>query len=63
MNLTDKYINKLKEKELVYKECQECDSGMITLEDSIQILKQFEAELISQFLQTDINYGEKEQSI
>lgn len=57
MNLTDKYINKLKEKELVYKECQECDSGMITLEDSIQILKQFEAELISQFLQTDISYG------
>lgn len=59
MNLTDKYINKLKEKELVYKECQECDSGMITLEDSIQILKQFEAELISQFLQTDINYAER----
>ncbi len=56
MNLTDKYINKLKEKELVYKECQECDSGMITLEDSIQILKQFEAELISQFLQTDITF-------
>ena len=59
MNLTDKYINKLKEKELVYKECQECDSGMIILEDSIQILKQFEAELISQFLQTDINYAER----
>ena len=57
MDLTTKYVEKLKEKELIYKECQECDSGMITLEDSIQILKQFEAELISQFLQSDINYG------
>lgn len=56
MDLTIKYVQKLKEKELIYKECQECDSGTVLLVDAIQILKQFEAELISQFLQTDITF-------
>jgi len=63
MNLTEKYIKALEEKELTYKDCQECDSGMILLKEAILVLKQFEAELINQFLQTDINYGEKEQSL
>lgn len=55
MNLTEKYIKALEEKELTYKDCQECDSGMILLKEAIQILREFEAEIISQFLQTDIN--------
>ena len=41
----EKYINKLKQKELVYKECVNCDSGMVLISESIQILKELEAEL------------------
>ena len=50
----EKYINKLKEKELVYKECVNCDSGMILLDQAIQVLRELEAELTSQFLKTKI---------
>jgi hypothetical protein len=57
MNLTEKYIEKLKGLELVYTECQQCDSGTVKLDDAIQTLREFEAEIISQILKTDINYG------
>lgn len=48
--MLEKYIERLKEKELVYKECVECDSNMVLLNDAIQILREMEAELTTQFL-------------
>ena len=50
----EKNIDKLKEKELVYRECMNCDSGMVFLSDATQILRELEAELTSQFLKTKI---------
>jgi hypothetical protein len=43
--ILEKYINKLKEKELVYKECINCDSGMVLISESISILTEMEKEL------------------
>lgn len=54
ISVLEKYIDRLKEKELVYKECINCDSNMIFLDQAIQILKEMEAELTSQFLKTKI---------
>lgn len=52
--MLEKYIEKLREKELVYKECVNCDSNMILISDAIQIMREMEAELTSQFLKTKI---------
>lgn len=56
MNLTEKYIQKLKEKELVYKQGEECSNETVFIKDAIEVLRQFEAELVNQLLQTDMNY-------
>lgn len=55
MNITQKAIEKLQSLELGYKEGKVLDSGFIKIEDAIQVLKDFEKEIIEQFLQTDIN--------
>ena len=40
INSIDKYVDKLKEKELIYKDCLNCDSGMMFINDAIKILKE-----------------------
>lgn len=59
MNITQKAIEKLQSLELGYKEGKVLDSGFIKIEDAIQVLKDFEQEIIEQFLQTNINYAER----
>ena len=50
MDLVNKYLNLIEEKELVYKESCQCDSGMVEVRDVKQLFKDFAREMEAEFV-------------